>query len=500
MKKKLPLAIALLIGSSYASAVTLTNAGFESSMSGWTEVDPASISSDGYSGSKSLKLSGSPARVHQEVNVTAGTSYTLTAWVKGAGQIFMTGGGSFKNNKFDVDDWTQVSVSWTASSSTTSAQIGAKYTESSDVRFDDFVLTSNSTSTPAPTATPTPTVTPTPSATPTPTPTPTPTTSTGDCANIDFTRWSVMMPDTDSLDTKAEIQTYLVDKEPRVIAGREKDWLTWDSEGCPTFYSPNNDSVDSDVDYYAQGTSSFFRSELRELITEYYNTSPNITGYNLNNWVTDKSSYAYSSTMGGTNGTMNATLRVNSVSTDWGVNGTGEYAEEGRIVVGQIHGSEDEPVKIYYRKLANHTKGSVWITVDGSNGDPSDRITFIGFSDKTKEANQDGLEPSNGIALGDTWSYTINLEGNQLDVTIYHNGNTYTMADAISYSESSESSTGSSSAFILSHSSDTDRITLGSHFDNDWMHFKAGVYNQNLTGSGDEGGSVTFFDLNVSHD
>lgn len=156
-RKALPLAISLIVCSAHTGAVTIENPGFEDGMDSWTEKDPASISSVEYSGSKSLKINGSPGRVHQVVDVEPYTDYTLYAYVDGAGQIGVNDGTTtlFKNYHFDVDSWTKVSVSFN-SGSFSSIQIFAKYTSGTDdVRFDDFSLVANGT-TPTP-STPTPT-------------------------------------------------------------------------------------------------------------------------------------------------------------------------------------------------------------------------------------------------------------------------------------------------------------------------------------------------------
>lgn len=161
-----------VLTSSYANAVVIENPGFENNMSGWVEVEPASISSDEYSGSKSLKINGAPARIHQLVDIEPNTAYVLSAFVKGGGQIGVNGGaGLFEKAHFDVNSWTQVSVAFN-SGSKAEAQIFAKYTSDTDsqVRFDDFTLVKSNASAPAPT--------PTPISTPTPLPTP----STGNCA------------------------------------------------------------------------------------------------------------------------------------------------------------------------------------------------------------------------------------------------------------------------------------------------------------------------------
>lgn len=161
-RKALPIAISLLFGTAYTHAVTINNPGFEDGMDSWTEKDPASISSVEYSGSKALKINGSPGRVHQVVNIERNTNYELSAYVKGSGQIGVNGLNSilFENQHFETDDWRKVSVSFNSGALTTT-QIFAKYTNETDseVRFDDFRLVETG-STPTPTPTPS---TPTPS-------------------------------------------------------------------------------------------------------------------------------------------------------------------------------------------------------------------------------------------------------------------------------------------------------------------------------------------------
>ena len=137
----LPLACLLLTGSAYVNAVNIENPGFEDGLTDWTIIDPASSSDISYNGEKSLKIEGSPARVHQWVSVAKNTDYILTAYVKGAGKVGV-------NNKvdvvekaiFDVDAWTKMTVRFN-SKSQQSIQVYAKYSDGTDqVRFDDFKL------------------------------------------------------------------------------------------------------------------------------------------------------------------------------------------------------------------------------------------------------------------------------------------------------------------------------------------------------------------------
>ncbi|MGS0536015.1 polysaccharide lyase family 7 protein [Pseudoalteromonas sp. SaAl2] len=141
MKQNLLMLSVLAACSTVAQAATINNSGFENGWSDWQEVDPAAISGDAYQGSQSLKIQGSPGRVHQVVDVQRNTEYTLSAYVLGKGQIGINDlNGLFKNKKFDVSSWTKVSRTFT-SANTDSLQVFAKHdNNSSDVRFDNFSL------------------------------------------------------------------------------------------------------------------------------------------------------------------------------------------------------------------------------------------------------------------------------------------------------------------------------------------------------------------------
>ncbi|TMP07085.1 hypothetical protein CWC11_07515 [Pseudoalteromonas sp. S3178] len=143
--KKLFICTAITATSALSHAATINNPGFESGFNSWNETEPAAISSDAYSGSNSLKIQGSPARVYQLVNIQPNTEYTLSAYVLGKGQIGVNDlNGLFKNKTFDVSSWTKVTKTFT-SANTNSLQVFAKhYNSSSDVRFDNFTLVEGS--------------------------------------------------------------------------------------------------------------------------------------------------------------------------------------------------------------------------------------------------------------------------------------------------------------------------------------------------------------------
>src|SRR5262245_7189353 len=100
---------------SLTTTVALGNPGFESDFSGWTQVEPASISSVRHSGTKSAKMSSSSGGVKRTVSgLTGGQSYTLSAWVLGSATV---GARSFGGTEVKVtktaSSWTQVSVTFT---------------------------------------------------------------------------------------------------------------------------------------------------------------------------------------------------------------------------------------------------------------------------------------------------------------------------------------------------------------------------------------------------
>lgn len=301
---------------------------------------------------------------------------------------------------------------------------------------------------------------------------------TGDC-NIDMTIWGYTISDGDSKNATSDIQD-LVDN---VTIG--DDEITWDN-GCVTFKAKVYGETTSDQ-------TKFVRSELRELVSEYDFPEYNVKSIQ-NNWITSRYDESDKDDARAVDGKMTATLSISAVTVD----ASSDYTDQvGRIVVGQIHGIDNEPVKIYYQKMPEHTRGSVWFTTDGSGGSTLDRVYIVGYSDKDYEKHVEGetdlADPTDGIALGEEWSYEIELMGNQLKVTVWHDGKVYTTADSIAYSRTQ-------SRANISNDDDTDAITLGTHFDNDWMYFKAGVYNQNATATqAPLYSEATFTQIDVEH-
>ena len=152
--------------------------------------------------------------------------------------------------------------------------------------------------------------------------------------NFDLTDWKITLED------QSEVQ------EADLSNGFERpvQFYTDPNTGAMVFRCRNDGET---------GGSSYPRSELREMLRA-GNTSFNTQGIGPNNWVFASSSQANQEAAGGVGGTLTATVAVDHVST------TGEAGKVGRVIIGQIHASNDEPCRIYYRKLPGNTKGAIY--------------------------------------------------------------------------------------------------------------------------------------------
>ena len=133
---------AALVGANLA----IVNPGFENGFAGWTQAEPAAIStSDRHSGVKSAKLSGASSACSQKiVGLTPGTSYVLRAWLLGAGQIGARGYGNQEvSSEVSADTWTPATISFTTGPSSTTAEIFAAWMAGGDLHVDDFSLTTS---------------------------------------------------------------------------------------------------------------------------------------------------------------------------------------------------------------------------------------------------------------------------------------------------------------------------------------------------------------------
>ncbi len=257
--------------------------------------------------------------------------------------------------------------------------------------------------------------------------------------NFDLSGWKITLPD----------QTEVMGKELSAGFESPNEFYTDPKTGAMVFRCPNNGKT---------GGSSYPRSELREMLRA-GNTSISTIGISRNNWVFASSGQAVQEASGAVGGTMTATVAVDHVST------TGESGKVGRVIIGQIHASDNEPCRLYYRKLPGNRLGSVYLAHEPNTG-AEQWYELIG------SRSSSASDPADGIALGEQFSYEIEVEGNTLTVTILRPGKPE-VQEVVDMSESG--------------------------FEDDWMYFKAGNYNQNNSGDPGDYCQVSFFELNVSH-
>ncbi len=117
------------------------------------------------------------------------------------------------------------------------------------------------------------------------------------------------------------------------------------------------------------------------------------------------------------NAKLSATLKVMNVS----ATGDSRVSATHAVVVGQIHsadGHENEPLKIFYKKFPDHSKGSVFwhYEINTAGDDNSGRWDFstavwgYDFSVVGPREDKYPKEPKDGIALGETFSYEIEVK------------------------------------------------------------------------------------------
>ena len=206
----------------------------------------------------------------------------------------------------------------------------------------------------------------------------------------------------------------------------------------------------------------YVRVELREMLRR-GNKKIKTKGNNKNNWVFDTAPAEAKLAAGGVGGTLTGTLAVNRVSTQ------GERSKVGRVIFAQIHAKKHEPLRLYYRKLPNNKKGSIYFVHEPRNSDDV-KVNVIGSSSKsiTDADNPDGIE------LDEKFSYKITTDGKLITTTIMRSGK----PDVVKTIDISES---------------------GYDSPKEYMYFKAGAYVQDDSGIEDDYFQLTYYDLVNTH-
>jgi poly(beta-D-mannuronate) lyase len=237
--------------------------------------------------------------------------------------------------------------------------------------------------------------------------------------NFDLTHWKLTLP------SGADLQAVDLNSGYQYADVFYTDLRT----GGMVFRCPNIAGTTDNTHYS--------RTELREMLDP-DNTSAKADS---NNWTPEQG------------GWLRAKLRIDHVST------TGDAKKYGRVIIGQIHGPDSEPVRLYYAKKPTEKTGRLYLGMETTDG------TNIWSPDIVSNKN------NAGIALGENFTYQIKLDDTKLTVAIYRgDGSKSVYTDAI------------------------DPEYLGQN-----LYFKAGVYNQNNTGDTSDYVQATFFIVEHTH-
>ncbi len=169
------------------------------------------------------------------------------------------------------------------------------------------------------------------------------------------------------------------------------------------------------------------------------------------------------------NGELTGTLAVNHVPT------SGDKEQRGKVIVSQIHATNDEPFRLYYRKLPNHSKGVLYFAHEPRRGSEK-WFAMIGrdSGDGIYLHRKDYREPKDGITLNEKFSYKVKVVNDTLTVTIMRPGK----RDVVQK---------------------VDMKGSGFNSSDQYMYFKVGAYNHNNTGKSKDYSKVTYYAFDNKH-
>lgn len=213
--------------------------------------------------------------------------------------------------------------------------------------------------------------------------------------------------------------------------------------------------------------------------------TPNSGGTTTNSSNTRSELRQYSEWTPEKGGKLTGTLKVMQVSTT----GDARVPATFSVVVGQIHsseGHENEPIKIFYKKFPGHTKGSVFwnyeINTEGDNGERWDYSYAVWGNDWSVVGATDSTypeEPTEGIALGEVFSYEINVHQGIMYVTFESEGHaTKTFTKSLTSSEYTNYSDIPQQVLTIFSTTGQDGTEEVNAYADELQYFKQGAYNQ----------------------
>jgi poly(beta-D-mannuronate) lyase len=437
--------ITLMLIVSPALAQDISNAGFEEKLEGWQKLDKTGnavkLSNESKSGTHSLKILEKGGSVQQKVTLLPNTQYEFSSDIKGAGLIGVKVGEKIFFDRFKKSrKWTKRSVFFETGDEV-NGFIFASF-NGKEGRFDNFAL--QATQEPHETSV---SVVKNEKAGRSLSP------DLAPGRNFDLLGWSLNLPSDDDNNGKS-------DKigERELAAGYSNDdfFYTADDGGMVMIATIGGAKT-------SKNTKNV-RTELREMLrrgNKNISTRDDSGKPNKNNWVFSHQPKSVHSLAGAVDGKLTATLSINRVTQ------TGKPHQMGVVVIGQIHAIHDEPIKLFYRKMPGHKRGSVYVSHEPVDSE-DDFYNLLGdYADRS-------VDPADGIALDEVFSYDIIASGAKLR-TVIRQGDKELASVVIDQSNSGYGSA------------------------NDFMYFKAGVYNQNNSGDPDDYVKATFYDVKATH-
>ena len=267
---------------------------------------------------------------------------------------------------------------------------------------------------------------------------------------FDLGRWKITLPVDGDGDGRvdeisvSELESY-----------SHPDFFYLDEDGRMVFAAPNRAATTSG--------SSNTRSELRQMLR---GANTRIGTHDpQNNFAVE--GRRQSDEFGSVGGRLEATLRVDHVAKN------ARFTDRNpaySVVVGQIHavghddttsgfGYGNEPIKIYYKKWPDHDTGSVFWTYERNLPRDDENRTDIPvpvFGNLWDNSEDPG---ERGIALGEEFSYEINVHRNTMYVT-FRSERLGTVGHAVSLVQG------------------VDELDSPLGYGGDTLYFKAGAYNQ----------------------
>ena len=431
-----------------AHAQPIQNSSFEQGFEHWVikeaEVKLVAISDDASDGEVSAKITGDGGHIAQTIALEPGQHYELTAKLKGKGLMgIKVGDQIFFERLSNGRRWKPITVKFNSGDASTGAMF-LSYNQGVG-RFDDVAVTAigpegNQTLSAHVVAKSAGGTGLSPDLPP--------------GGNFELVNWNLSISTDNDNNGKSDTIS-----ERRLATGYEDErfFFTGDDGGL-VMRSP----------IYGSRTSKntkYTRVELREMLrrgnTDIRTRTDDGTP-NKNNWVFSSTPESTQKLAGAVDGVLDVTLAVNHVTS------TGEPYQVGRFIIGQIHAKDDEPIRLYYRLLPGHKRGSIYAAHESKFKDKDDYYVLLG--DRSNSAD----EPANGIALDEKFSYRIEAVGDFLNVTISQYG-------------------------VERASTQIDMTGSGYDAPDDYMYFKVGVYNQNNSGDKDEYDQATFYKIETSH-